>query len=236
MSRKTEVSDIKRKKRVRKAGTFFELGCWVRADGVYKWIRLGREGNPGIELAYKKVKAEFYAKEVSVADLKREGAGTIATLFYAYLQKRYPRLAEADRAHVKKILGLVGEKYADMPVEAFDSLRFREVQELIAKEGLDVSKPGRKKVWSFSYCNKLAGYLRQVLKWGVGRKLFPAANLLEIQQVEAIGKGDEVYDLDVTEPVKAVSDDVVKKSLPYLNSVVAVMVGRLRKKNAPRSA
>ena len=224
MSRKTEVSDIKRKKRVRKAGTFFELGCWVRADGVYKWIRLGREGDPGIDLAYKKVKAEFYAKEVSVADLKREGAGTMATLFFAYIQKRLPRLAQADRVHVKKILAIVGEKYADTPAEAFDSLAFRDVQDMVAKEGMNSGKEGRKKVWSYAYCNKLTGYLRQVLKWGVGRKLFPAACLLEIQQVEAIGKGDEVYDLDDTEPVKAVDDETVKKSLPYLNAVVADMV------------
>lgn len=203
----------------KKRADYYEAGVWVQTPGGKKFYKIGRKGDPDLQRKY----VEFCNRYYTAPAVRKGEAVMMATLFREYLEKRLPRLHQVDRFHVKKILGLVAERYGLTRVEDFDSVAFREVQAMVAEEGERQQKP-----WSFSYCNKLIKYLRAILKWGVGRKLFTAANLLEIQAVEAIGQGDEVYDLSETVQRADVPDWVVRKSMPYLPPTLQDMVRLIR--------
>lgn len=203
----------------KKRGNYYELGVWVR-DGAGKNVfhRLGREGDPDIQEKY----VEFQHKMLQVRKAVPKEGVTLAMLFLKYMELRLPKLHTTDQAHVRKVLGLVLDDFGNMMVDDFDSVEFRKAQELVALEGQ--RKDAGKKVWSFSHVNKLMKYLVSVLKWGVSRKLFPAANLLEIKTVEPVGRGDEVYELEVNEPRTDVPDEVILASLPHLSPILQDMV------------
>jgi len=209
------VGAISQKKR---AG-YIEVGVWVDTPSGKKFHSLGRKGEPDIQRKY----VDFCKAYYEEAAHPKEDALTISILFRHYIEKRLPRLHVTDQHHVKTVMGIVVEKFGLTSVSDFDSVAFREAQAAVAEYGTRQKKP-----WTFTYCNKLMGYLRAVLKWGIGRKLFNAANLLEIQAVEPIGQGDEVYDLSETVPREDVPDWVVKKSMPYLTPMMADIVRLIR--------
>ncbi len=206
---------ISRKKR----GPYYELRVWVR-DGAGKNVfhRLGREGDPDIQEKY----VEFQHKMLQVRKAVPKKGVTLSILFLKYMELRLPKLHITDQAHVRKVIGLVLDDFGTVVVDDFDSVEFRRAQELVALEGQ--RKGEGKKVWSFSHVNKLMKYLVSVLKWGVSRKLFPASNLLEIKTVEPVGRGDEVYELEVNEPRTDVPDEVILASLPHLSPILQDMV------------
>ena len=202
----------------KKRSGYYEAGVWVETPSGKKFYKLGRKGDPDLQRKYIDFCSEYYSRPV----MKGEPV-LMATLFRQYLEKRVPRMQVADQHHVKTVLGFVAPRYGLTRVEDFDSVAFREVQAMVAEYGASLTKP-----WSFAYCNKLMKYLRALLKWGVGRKLFSAANLLEIQSVEAIGQGDEAYELAETTQRADVPDWVVHKTLPHLPQTLADFVLLIR--------
>lgn len=206
---------ISRKKR----GNYYDLGVWVRdATGKNVFHRLGREGDPDIQEKFLEFQHQLFQRKKIVP---KDGV-TVAMLFLKYIELRLPKLHVTDQAHVRKVLGLLLDEFGNTPTDDFDSVAYRRAQEIVACEGL--RKADGKKVWSFSHVNKLLKYLVAVLKWGVSRKLFSAANLLEIKTVEPVGKGDEVYELEVNEPRTEVPDHVILESLKYLTPILRDMV------------
>lgn len=203
----------------KKRADYYEAGVWVQTPSGSKFYKIGRKGDPDLQRKYVLFCNEYYTRPTPI---KGEPV-MMATLFRQYLEKRLPRLHQIDQYHVRRLLGFVAERYGMTPVTDFDSVAFRDVQDIVAKYGAS-----RKKPWSFTYCNKYMGYLRAILRWGVGRKLFSAANLLEIKAVEPIGQGDEQYDLSETTPRQDVPDWVVEKSLPYLTPMLADIVKLIR--------
>ncbi len=202
----------------KKRADYYEAGVWVQTPGGKKFYKIGRKGDPDLQRKYVEFCNSYYTSSVPKGQ-----PVMMSTLFRQYLEKRLPRMQVADQHHVKTVLGFVAEKYGLTPVAEFDSVAFRDVQSMVAAYGERQKKP-----WTFSYCNKLMSYLRAVLKWGIGRKLFNSANLLEIQAVEAIGQGDEVYDLAETVQRADVPDWVVRKSLPYMPPTLQDIVRLLR--------
>lgn len=202
----------------KKRAGYYEAGVWIDTPTGKKFHRIGRKGDPDLQRKYVLFCQEYYSTSVQPGETVY-----ISTLFRQYLEKRLPRLHTADQHHVKTVMGLVAEKYGLTKVEDFDSVAYRCAQVLVAQHGERQKRP-----WSFAYCNKLMKYLRAVFRWGVGRKLFISANLMEIEAVEPIGQGDEQYDLGETTPRADVPDWVLKKTLPYLTPMLADMVKLIR--------
>lgn len=203
----------------RKRKGYCDMGVWVDTPSGKKFHILGRQGDPDLQKKYVAFCQAYYTEQ----ERPKEDELVLATLFRSYIEKRLPRLHATDQHHVRTVMQILAESFGMMKVGNFDSVEFRRAQALVAEYGEEQEKP-----WSFTYCNKLMGYLRSILKWGIGRKLFSAANILEIQAVEPIGEGDEVYSLGETEPRDEVPDWVVQKSIPFLSPMMADIVRLIR--------
>lgn len=202
----------------RRAG-HIDAGVWVDTPSGKRFHTIGRKGDPDLQRKYALFCASYIQEEEDVP----LNEVTVAILFRHYLEKRLPHLQPADQHHVKLIMKLLVERFGTLKVREFDCVKFRAAQQVVALHGQRLVRP-----WSFAYCNKLMGYLRAIFKWGVGRKLFDASNLLEIKTVEPIGAGDEVYDLGDTSPRQDVPDAVIQKTLPYLSAVMVDVVTLIR--------
>lgn len=203
----------------KKRAGHIDAGVWVDTPSGKRFHTIGRKGDPDLQRKYALFCASYIQEEEDVP----LNEVTVAILFRHYLEKRLPHLQPPDQHHVKLIMKLLVEKFGPVNVKDFDCVSFRSAQKVIATHGQRLVRP-----WSFSYCNKLMGYLRAIFKWGVGRKLFDASNLLEIKTVEPIGQGDEVYDLGDTFPRQEVPDEVIEATLPFLSDVMVDVVTLIR--------
>ena len=233
---KVGVGPILKKKRpkTKKKISQDEAGCWLRENGKYTWVKLGVWGDPDIPRKYQEVCQKFYLEQAAKPKTPTE-VQTLAGLFTAYLTARRPHISNADWEKCRTVAGIAVELFNETPVQSFDSISYRMVQARVARRGEETgweeytTRTGktakrRKEVWSFWYANTLMKKLKQMLRWGVSYKLFPAENLLEIQAVPPIGRGDEIYDLEVREKREAVPNEVVRQTLPFLRPMIADMV------------
>lgn len=233
---KVGVGPITRKKRPKTKTKISqdEAGCWLRENGKYTWVKLGVWGDPDIPRKYQEVCQKFYLEQATKPKTP-VAVQTLAGLFTAFLEARRPHISPEDWAKCRTIARITIELFPEMTCEEFDCLIYRQVQARVAKRGEEtgwdeyITKTGktarrRKDVWSYWYCNLLMKRLVMMLRWGVGRKLFPVTNLQEIKEVPPIGRGDEVYDLEVREKREAVPDEAVRQTLPFLPPMVADMV------------
>ena len=102
--------------------------------------------------------------------------------------------------------------YGQIPVADFGPLRLLAIQASLADNGN-----------ARNYVNKLVGYIKRILKWGVSRQMVPSSVHTSLSTVEGLRKGRTTATRE-PEPVRPVADDVVDATMPYLPVVVADMV------------
>lgn len=76
--------------------------------------------------------------------------------------------------------------------------------------------------WSRRYCNDHLGRIKRVFRWGKSKELVPTNVYLDLLTVPGLKAGRTKA--RESEPITAVSEDVVAATLPHLTQVVADMV------------
>lgn len=233
---KDGVSKILRQKRPR--GLHGECRdtarCYVKVDGVRLTFSLGRWATQEAELAYRQVCANFYNGIIKppVEQRPADEVVTVAELLAKYLETKIIKdrqsLEQAELL-IQKVLDL----YADLPVEQFSAMSFRCVRDCLIKYS---RKPQRRvptksgeyyidlEPWSRNYINKLMNHLKMIFSWGISYDLVPPDVLAKIRSVRALSRDEAPEWMEDTEPVGAVPDSVVVRTLPYMQPIIADMV------------
>lgn len=112
--------------------------------------------------------------------------------------------------------------YADLPVNSFGPIELQAVRTRIV-EGRSRRKASLGQPVSRAYVNKLINLARRIFKWGVSQTYYAPENLIALRCVDALKLGHSEGTIERA-AVEAVSEDVIKATLPHLPPTVADMV------------
>lgn len=229
---KDRISPMRRKKySSKKDGRWDIARCRVSIGGIVTYYTLGRWGSTQADDEYRRRCAEFYA-----GTLAQKGVGgiTLAGLFNRFLDYAEKKYKNKDFSNYKKIIRVAAELYPDLPVVDFKrehgkTIQGRLIQIAKTPTGTIGIKPPTGQVvasrsWSRQYINCLMKHLRLIFNWGVDEELIssePAATLMRIKALKPEECPDWVED---REPVAAVADWIVVKTLPFMQPIIADMV------------
>jgi len=179
--------------------------CKDRAyDCVYlnkKKIILGRSGTPEADAAYRQLQIQVLS-DPTHSFLKGQQQVTVDLLCLVFL--KYSK--DYDPSHysaIKTACEILLTNFSGLPVESLDTRHFLILQEKFVEHGI-----------SRRYCNSLMGHIRAMLKWGTLRKIVSAQVFGEAKLIPSLLKGKTSARENPRR--KAVSDEVVKMTLPYM--------------------
>ncbi len=189
----------------------------VRIAGRDIW--LGKWGSPQAEERYRRVVAEYLAHGRLPAASATAGSSDgplVNELILAYGRhaKGYYRKDGKETSQlglIKGVLRLLREHYGLTPTAEFDAARLEAIREMLVRSGL--TRTG---------VNRRIDSMRRAFKWGLTKKLVPAAVFQELAAVEGLKKGrTEAPD---PPPVRPVPEADLAATLPHLPPVVRDMV------------
>jgi integrase len=111
----------------------------------------------------------------------------------------------------KIVLGVLGEAYGHTPARDFGPLALKAVRHGMVRAEL-----------ARGVINQRVGRIKRVFKWAVSEELVPAPVFQALSAVEGLRRGRS--DARETGPVLPVPDDLVEKTIPFLNRQLAAMV------------
>lgn len=229
--------------------------CYVFKNGKRTQKTLGHWGTQEAQDAYARIIAESQSE---FADIDNYSDVTVAMLCSAFCKDAQQRadnerlkFATKDLNHYKTAIRQLIRLYGDTPVTKFNASCFRAFRQHLVniapttekkicgvyannerniKKGV-AGKPKyiyTKKPWTENYVKTLTRYVKIIFSWGVGHDLVPPAVSDRFKHVETLQS-----DLDVKQPRLDVSDDIIKKTLPWLTPTVRDMV-IIQRQNALR--
>lgn len=199
--------------------------CLVTRNGVRKEVHLGVWGTASAQEAYRRLCAEFYSGVLS-QDVPESGSVSIAELFCFYLQDAEERLGKPDLSCARRIMRIIAERYADLPVDGVTPRIYRTIQnELVrmAENPPPTPEVAKTRPWSRQYVNRLMKMFRSILAWGISYDLVPPDIVARLKYVPVIKEGHSAGAYE-REKRQDVPDEVVRQTLPFLSPVVADMV------------
>jgi len=174
---------------------------------------LGRYGSPESKIAYSRFVAEIQSNPTVLlsAGEKRVSVRELAVAFLDHA-KASPDRTEFGHYRVI-VLDFLDKLYGDdTPVEDFKPRCLKLVREQM--------------VQSRRFCRKIInGYIRRLVSifaWGVEHDLVPETTWRALKVVKALRKGEDgTFDNEERQPV---SDDVVRRTLPFMPPTLRAMV------------
>jgi integrase len=132
-------------------------------------------------------------------------------LQYAKVYYRKNGQPTSSLIRVRVAIKLLKQLYGREPIASFGPLKLRALQ-----QNMVLAKKARR------YVNHVTQQVKRIFKWGVSMELVPAVIFQALATVPSLPKGrSEAVE---PPPVRPVSDEDVRKTLPYLPQIVADMV------------
>ena len=182
-------------------------------------IPLGRYGSDESKKEYSRILAEF-ANIGSVIDHKQKASCSVAKLCTEFLVWAKEHKGKSDYGNFFTAVQMVMKDHSHTLVKDFGPRALKTVQGQFVKHRWKTKKDGVEKRYSRNFCNKLTRFIRHIFKWGVERELVPYHVYEALKSVTPVTKREAKN----RPPRKPVPYAVIKRTLPYLNPVVADMV------------
>ena len=177
---------------------------------------LGKFGSPEADEAYRRLIAQWLAKE-GLFNPKDDDPVTIEELVAAYwlfAQKYYGYDKNPNRGdchNLKATLAILNRLYASLPAAKFGPLDFKAVQGEMVRTG-----------WARSYVNHSIGKLKRLFKWGTSEEMIPPSVWHALLAVPGLKRGRT--EAAEREPIKPVSIDTVEATKEHLRPALRALI------------
>lgn len=187
--------------------------------GNRKDVLLGPHGTEESHQEYRRVLAEWNASGRRLLPRAKDAAAdlTVSELILAYWQhvETYYRHPDgrptSEQDNIRQALRPLRRLYGHTQAARFDGLALDALRQHRAEAG-----------YARTRINKDCSRVKAMFKWASARKLVPTAVWHELSAVEGLRRGRSAA--RETEPVRAVSVEVVEATVPFLTAPLQAMV------------
>lgn len=150
------------------------------------------------------------------ATVNRDGL-TIAELLLAFRKHAEQHYRHPDgkptssMAHFNVVIRALRKMYDSLPVAEFGPVKLKAIRQSWVDAGLTRTE-----------CNRRTGAIKQIFRWGTSEELVPTGIYHGLQSVSPLARGRTTA--PECDPVGPVDDEIVERTLPYLNRYVVGMV------------
>ena len=189
-------------------------------SGSRRDVLLGKYGSEASHAEYRRVLGEWEAacrclpataegvgSDLTVAELLLRGWTQFVTQHYRDKDGN----PTTEQTNFAKSLRPLKELYAHTPAREFGPLALKAVRNAMVQRG-----------WCRKLVNQSVGRVKRLFKWAVSEELVPPSVLQGLQSVGGLSQGRTTA--RESDPVEAVPDEVVEKTIPHLTRHVAGMV------------
>ena len=180
--------------------------AYVRIHG--RKIYLGIHGTPEAKREYHRVIAEYHAN--ASAPPKDKKSITLDELCLRFLEDKKDKISAKQWGNYKSLIEILLSQYAGLPAHEFSPNKLRTLRVEFVKRG-----------YVRQQCNKRAGHIRSIFKWGVSRELIAAETWNALRSLEYIKKGET--NAPEGKKRKAIPQDYIERTLAALSPTVAAM-------------
>lgn len=139
---------------------------------------------------------------------------SVAEVLLIYRRKLRPSMDETHVRRIDRAIGLVVDRYGDLPACEFSSLHLDEVRRLLANEGK-----------ARGYCNAIVQVVKTAWRWCLVSNLVTGGNASSVLALRAWEEDDGGRE---TLPRLPVDDATVAKTLPHLPTLIQAAVRLLQ--------
>ncbi len=200
-------------------------------SGQRRDVLLGEHETPQSRAEYDRVIAEWVAAERRLTTAKASASEatslTVNEVVLVYWQhaERHYRHADGtptrELADFKLSLRPLTHLYGDSPARDFGPLALKAVRQVMI-DGYEHPKHGAQCPLARGVVNQRVGRVRRVFRWAVEQEMVPPSVYQGLAAVRGLARGRS--GARETEPVKPVTEDLVRQTLPFLNRHVGAMV------------
>ncbi len=205
----------------------------IRIDGKPKTFYLGLWGSQNAEAEYCRLAREYYSETRTPIPLNQEPR--LYDVYNAFVEELDTKNDQADRRCYMSAIWYAMQILPNIPCRELEIRHLTLYQDYLVRIANDVCEEQRdetglliqrkKKAWTRQNVNRLFKFHKTILRFGANRGLVPYGFLYALQNVQAVPQQPALKE---TNPVQAVSDEDVKKTLQYMDSQVAAMVLLIR--------
>lgn len=176
---------------------------------------LGPYGSPEADQAYRRILAQYLAKEGPFA--VHDDPVTITELvasYWLFAVKYYgfdKEPGRGDAFNLKRIIGILDNLYGDTKAADFGPLDLRAVQGEMIRLG-----------WCRTLINHEMGRTKRIFRWAVSEELIPASVWHSLQACPGLRRGRT--DAKESEPVKPVAIETVEATKKYLRPAIRAII------------
>ena len=181
-----------------------------------KKISLGRHGSPESKIAYKRFLAEW--SNPTLCPSKGEKDVTVKELAGTFLDHAKATLGSTNYSHYRTaIMEFLVELYGDIPVEEFKPSCLKAVRAQLI-QARKKGKPRFCRIMINDYARRFVA----LFKWGVEEELVKPETWAALKIVKPLPEG---YPGTFDNPEREdVSDDVIRRTLPFLPPILQTMI------------
>lgn len=182
--------------------------AYTRIDG--RKVYLGEYGSKKSRAKYADLMARTH---IDSSIPEPTGAPSVSELMAAYLGHvdTYYGVKSPEWYHARSYMKGLRRHFGALPAHEFKAKKLKELREYWIANG-----------WSRKYINEHVARLKRMYKWAVSEEMIPTDVFQSLCSVDGLRAGKcKAHDND---PIEAVSDADVEKTLEYLPELVALMV------------
>ena len=141
----------------------------LRDRGQQRDVYLGAFGSAECHAAYLRTIAAWESAGRRIADLAPDGALTVRALGELYRDNHGPTVSVSQRANIAMAVAILSEHFGDCPAERFGPNKLRDLRAAMLLATKD------RRAWKPAVASQMAGIIKHIFKWAVGRELLPVA-------------------------------------------------------------
>ena len=205
----------------------------IRIDNKPKTFYLGCWGSEKAEAEYRRLAREYYSESRTPIPINKEPK--LYDVYSRFIDDLETKNDEADKRCYRSAIWYAMQILPNIPCRELEIKHLIQYQDYLVRIANDTCGEIRnecgqlvqrkKGVWTRQTINRLFKFHKTVLKYGANKGLVPYGFLYALQNVRAV---PQQAGLAETEAVQAVSDEDVKKTLPFLDAQTADMVLLIR--------
>ena len=181
--------------------------AYVRIHGRKTY--LGIHGTAEAQREYHRVVAEYHAN-ASAPPRDKKGI-TLDELCLRFLEDKKDKISAKQWGNYKSLIEILLSQYAGLPAHEFSPNKLRTLRVEFVKRG-----------YVRQQCNKRAGLVRSIFKWGASHELVAAETWNALRSLEYIKKGETIA--PEGKKRKAIPQSYIERTLAELSPTVAAMV------------
>ena len=181
---------------------------WHNGERVYH----GKWGTPEAEKSYKRFIARLLEDSALPLRDSKTGDVLVSELVAGFIDHVETRLDKTEFLHFKRAVGSLVEIYGEYTVGEFSPKKLKVCRNQMVKAD----------TMCRSQINKHIVRIIRIFAWGVEEEYVQPNVVAALREVKNLQRGEQgTYD---NQPRQAVSDDAVKRTLPFMSPTVAAMV------------